>query len=184
MPARKREVVRGGGLHTHGQFRITDVRDSEIGQDGVPSIVQKDVGGLDVTVDNAVGMQEVQSIQNVAEDFANRPHGRLLRQGVQQIHREVGTATSFSKCVNVNKMRVAELRQKPCLRQEAFTGDGIARRCEELECKIATQRRVMDSPDFACRATSEISHHAKTVHGFARFQQRPLCTLRLPNGIR
>ena len=176
--------MRGGGLYPRGQLHVADVRDSEVGQDGTPGIVQKDVGGLDVAVDDSVGMQEVQSVQNVAEDLADLPHGRVLRQGVQQVHREIRTPVLFSECVNADKVRVAELRQKPCLGQETFAGDGIARRCEELECEIATQRRVADSPDFTCRATSEISHHAKAVHGSAHFQQRPLGTLRLPNSIR
>ena len=125
----RRHVVRradDGSCHRPLLLGIGDARNAEIGELDLPAVRQHHVGGLDVSMDDALLMRVVQRLQQLRDD-ANRFVERRALTGVEnllelapahELHHDVGEVVLLTEVVGRHDVRMGHAGRGMCLAQE------------------------------------------------------------------
>ena len=111
-----------------GQFERVEAGHAEIGDFDRSGRGTKDIGGLDVAVDHALGMGVIQRQQDLRHDFPNLPDGDeragldhvLKRAGVDVFHHDIGTPLLLHEVEHGDDIRVQAARRRLRLGDEAL----------------------------------------------------------------
>ncbi len=117
-------------------FRLAaqDFGDAEIGNLHPPLFVHQDVFRLDVAMDDALVVRELQRLADLGDDLQRlarrKPAGPLELPQVQPIHEfheEIGEPVHLTELVDRDNVRMVQLGQRAGLSPEAFGKAGPAR---------------------------------------------------------
>jgi hypothetical protein len=128
------EEAAGRGQLPRGRDQLAN---PEVGQVGVLSPrsgLEQDVGGLDVAVDEPVGVGRVERRRDLVEDFDRAPWlepalapDQLIEVGaLDESHRQVQPARLLPRVVHGDDVGMLDLRREPGLPPEPFLEPGIA----------------------------------------------------------
>jgi hypothetical protein len=164
----RRSVGRGAerGLPADGWHRLAEPAcEAEVAQVHVLVGVEQDVRGLDVAVDEAVGVGGVQGGGDLSADrdgacrlgLALRPQQRLQVGAVDVAHHQVQLRVDLARVVDRDDVRVLERRRRLRLRQEARPEVLVPRelRDDQLEGHGPLQAAVVGAVDDAHPAAAD-----------------------------
>ena len=149
------------GVFAH---RGGELGEPEIENLGRAAVDQKNVGGLDVAVDDAFGVRRIKAAGNLNADLqqfcqldAALGDAVLESLALQQLHGDEGTAFEFADVVNRADVRMVQRRCGARLAVESLDGRGIVRRLlgEKFERDAAPQARVAGAVDHAHSAAAQ-----------------------------
>ena len=153
-----------------------DLRQSEIQHLGVPALGDKDVGGLDVAMDDSFRVRCVQRIGNLnsqgQQDFQlERSPGNavLQRQAVKEFHDDEGLAVLLINFVDGADIRVVQGRRRLGLALKTPQGLGITGNIfrQKLQGHETAQLQVFGLVDNAHAAAAELFNNAVMRDGLA-----------------
>jgi hypothetical protein len=144
---------------------------SEIAQEGSVRLVDEDVRGLDVTVDEPSPVRGVERLGDLGED-RRRAHGlerplplddAVKVPALDQAHREVDESVALPRAVDRDDVRVLEARGNTRLTQEtlaeAFVGRELSR--QHLERNPPVEHELTRGVHRAARAVADQTFDAK-----------------------
>ena len=142
--------------------------DAEVGHARAALVIDQDVVGLEVAVDDPAGMREPHAGQNLADDL-DRLGGReasldqvLERGALDVLHRDPVAALVLAAVVDGDDVRV--LKAGGGLRLAAETLDellvGSEALVEELQGDLTPEHLVVGRPDVGHAARADAAHQA------------------------
>jgi hypothetical protein len=166
-----RHVVDGAHHHVAAsELRRHQSRQSEIQYLHHAGISDEDVGRLDVAVDDAVQVREVESLADFDRDVDAPTQAHSLRRlhpreeilPLEILHREVGLTLVFAEVVDRNDVLVRELTGRSRLAEEAFA---------ELLVLVDRRRDYLDRDDAVEERVACAIHrsHAALAQFFNKF---------------
>jgi hypothetical protein len=167
--------VCGGGLAGRSGGR-RELGEAEIQHLGVAALGNKDVGRLDVAVDDALGMRGVEAVGNLD---GQREHGFVTQRlsadevfqadAVQKLHGDEGLLTVFADFVDGADVGMIESRGGTRLATKAFQGLRVLREAigQEFEGYEAAKLGVFGFIDHAHTAPTNLFDDAVVRNGLA-----------------
>jgi len=143
---------------------------------------QHDVPGLDVPVDDPLGVGRLQRLRRLARDLESiRLVQRPLRQPLFQgepfdvLHGEEASPVPLPHFVDVTDVRVIQRRRRPCFPEEAFVGRGVELqlRSEELQGHFAVEGDVVRKKHFPHAALADLLENAVVTESAADHGRSP-----------
>ena len=129
---------------------------TEVGEVDVLVLIEEQVRGLDVAVDEPARVCRVERSGSLLSDpnrtsrFQRALAEHLLQVGaVDEAHRDVQLAVDLAGVVNGDDIRVLERRRQPRLAQEALPERSIRSevRGKQLQCDVAVEREIARAVD-------------------------------------
>jgi hypothetical protein len=151
-----------------GAVEVLHARDAEVGQLRASLRVEHHVGRLDVAVDDAGVVREVERIEQLAHDAHHfldiealvRVEEVLQLLAADELHHQVGDLTLLGKVVHLHDVRMVEPRHRLRLAREAhrvvFGGVGVEVALEDrLDRDPAVELRIEPLVHDAHRTLAE-----------------------------
>ncbi|EAU65834.1 hypothetical protein STIAU_5686 [Stigmatella aurantiaca DW4/3-1] len=179
--AQQRAALGGHPLFRRGRQELGDAEVEQLHP--VPALRrgdQEDVGGLDVAVDDAVGVRGPQRVTHLRQKF----HGQRGRQGplrergealpLQVLHDQIGAPLAQVHVEERDDVRVLDPRERARLGEEALHQPRITNQVgvEHLHRHALLDEPMLGQPHRAHAPAAQLAHDAKAAEGLARQRLR------------
>src|ERR1022692_1356212 len=156
--------------------RKTDLRQPKVQNFGVSALRNKNVGRLDVAMNDPFGVSRIQRVRNLDGQRQNQlgfhrsPSDAMLqRHAIQKLHGDEGLVIVLADVVNGADVGVVESGGGASFTSETFQGLRVLRNVigQELERNETTQFGVLGLVDYAHTAAAEFFDDAIARNGLA-----------------
>src|SRR5277367_6061615 len=176
----RRIVQRGTFGERHGRLRVGArdlLRQAEVENLGVAGVCHENVGGLDVSMDDPLGVRDVERAGDLPTEVEQRVRGERLsadalakRLPFEQLHGDEALALMFADFVDGANVRMVQRRGGARLTQKTLerlrVGGNFGR--EKLQRDVAAQSGVLGAIHHTHAASAKLLAEAIVRNGLAR----------------